>query len=166
MKLTFWAYFKWHVYVGSLSFIWFLLSSFNHIIFLYGIFLVLILIFNFLQQYFCGLCELPYINPCQWSVIMFYFIFVMEYDSSYCRHKFWSVLEFSFCCMVTVLKFSSLMLQSHYVLLLCSFKEQLQQHVRVHAMEAVMACWEIEQSLQSLTGTVIYSFSIDCYILT
>ncbi|BBG95557.1 KNOTTED1-like homeobox gene 3, partial [Prunus dulcis] len=41
----------------------------------------------------------------------------------------------------------------HYVLLLCSFKEQLQQHVRVHAMEAVMACWEIEQSLQSLTGT-------------
>ncbi|KAE9609256.1 putative transcription factor Homeodomain-TALE-KNOX family [Lupinus albus] len=41
---------------------------------------------------------------------------------------------------------------SHYVLLLCSFKEQLQQHVRVHAMEAVMACWEIEQSLQNLTG--------------
>ncbi|KAJ7958549.1 Homeobox protein knotted-1-like [Quillaja saponaria] len=41
---------------------------------------------------------------------------------------------------------------SHYVLLLCSFKEQLQQHVRVHAMEAVMACWDIEQSLQSLTG--------------
>ena len=44
------------------------------------------------------------------------------------------------------------MLQTHYVLLLCSFKEQLQQHVRVHAMEAVYACWEIEQSLQSLTG--------------
>ncbi|RVW53800.1 Homeobox protein knotted-1-like 3 [Vitis vinifera] len=42
--------------------------------------------------------------------------------------------------------------ETHYVLLLCSFKEQLQQHVRVHAMEAVMACWEIEQSLQSLTG--------------
>ncbi|XP_030464990.1 homeobox protein knotted-1-like 3 [Syzygium oleosum] len=41
---------------------------------------------------------------------------------------------------------------THYVLLLCSFREQLQQHVRVHAMEAVMACWEIEQSLQSLTG--------------
>ncbi|XP_022996615.1 homeobox protein knotted-1-like 3 isoform X2 [Cucurbita maxima] len=41
---------------------------------------------------------------------------------------------------------------THYVLLLCSFKEQLQQHVRVHAMEAVYACWEIEQSLQSLTG--------------
>jgi hypothetical protein len=47
-----------------------------------------------------------------------------------------------------------LLLQSHYVLLLCSFKEQLQQHVRVHAMEAVMACWEIEQSLQSLTGAL------------
>ncbi|CAN1828466.1 Homeobox protein knotted-1-like 4 [Linum perenne] len=43
-------------------------------------------------------------------------------------------------------------MQTHYFLLLCSFKEQLQQHVRVHAMEAVMACWEIEQSLQSLTG--------------
>jgi hypothetical protein len=41
---------------------------------------------------------------------------------------------------------------THYILLLCSFKEQLQQHVRVHAMEAVMACWELEQSLQSLTG--------------
>ncbi|XP_062159321.1 homeobox protein knotted-1-like 3 isoform X2 [Alnus glutinosa] len=41
---------------------------------------------------------------------------------------------------------------THYVLLLCSFKEQLQQHVRVHAMEAVMSCWELEQSLQSLTG--------------
>ncbi|XP_020083034.1 homeobox protein knotted-1-like LET12 isoform X1 [Ananas comosus] len=41
---------------------------------------------------------------------------------------------------------------THYVLLLCSFKEQLQQHVRVHAMEAVMACWELEQSLQNLTG--------------
>lgn len=47
-----------------------------------------------------------------------------------------------------------LTMQTHYVLLLCSFKEQLQQHVRVHAMEAVMACWEIEQSLQSLTGDV------------
>ncbi|KAJ6406893.1 hypothetical protein OIU84_010413, partial [Salix udensis] len=42
-------------------------------------------------------------------------------------------------------------MQTHYVLLLCSFKDQLQQHVRVHAMEAVMACWELEQSLQSLT---------------
>eukprot|EP00249_Psilotum_nudum_P015961 c25598_g1_i1 orf=404-1996(-) len=41
---------------------------------------------------------------------------------------------------------------THYVLLLCSFKEQLQQHVRVHAMEAVMACWDLEQSLLSLTG--------------
>ncbi|MFS7926172.1 hypothetical protein Hanom_Chr04g00293851 [Helianthus anomalus] len=30
---------------------------------------------------------------------------------------------------------------------------QLQQHVRVHAMEVVIACWEIEQSLQSLRGT-------------
>ena len=43
-------------------------------------------------------------------------------------------------------------LQAHYVLLLCTFKEQLQQHVKVHAMEAVMACWELEQSLLTLTG--------------
>jgi hypothetical protein len=49
-------------------------------------------------------------------------------------------------------KLFSFFLQTHYVLLLCSFKEQLQQHVRVHAMEAVMACWELEQTLQSLTG--------------
>ncbi|KAG0472369.1 hypothetical protein HPP92_016915 [Vanilla planifolia] len=41
----------------------------------------------------------------------------------------------------------------HYVLVLCSLKEQLQQHVRLHAMEAVMACSELEQCLQSLTGT-------------
>ncbi|XP_060210167.1 homeobox protein knotted-1-like LET12 [Lycium barbarum] len=41
---------------------------------------------------------------------------------------------------------------AHYVVLLSSFKEQLQQHVRVHAMEAVMACWELDQSLQNLTG--------------
>ncbi|KAJ0803091.1 putative transcription factor WD40-like family [Helianthus annuus] len=44
---------------------------------------------------------------------------------------------------------------THYFLLLCSFKEQLQQHVRVHAMEVVIACWEIEQSLQSLTGATM-----------
>ncbi|XVE63592.1 hypothetical protein DITRI_Ditri07aG0032200 [Diplodiscus trichospermus] len=41
---------------------------------------------------------------------------------------------------------------TNYVLLLGFFKEQLQQHVRVHAMEAVMACWDLEQLLQSLTG--------------
>jgi len=52
-------------------------------------------------------------------------------------------------------------LQTHYVLLLCSFKEQLQQHVRVHALEAVMGCWELEQSLQSLTGG---SFSLPAFI--
>lgn len=41
---------------------------------------------------------------------------------------------------------------SQYLLVLCTFKEQLQQHVRVHAVEAVMACREIEQTLQALTG--------------
>lgn len=56
-----------------------------------------------------------------------------------------------------------LLMQTHYVLLLSSFKEQLQQHVRVHAMEAVMACWELEQSLQSLTGDIIvYSVFLFC----
>ena len=45
-----------------------------------------------------------------------------------------------------------LFVQAQYVFLLCSFKEQLQQHVRVHALDAVRACWELEQSLQSLTG--------------
>nr|GLL49298.1 homeobox protein HD1 [Ipomoea trifida] len=44
------------------------------------------------------------------------------------------------------------MKQAQYLLVLCSFKEQLQQHVRVHAVEAVMACREIEQNLQALTG--------------
>ncbi|CAH8360715.1 unnamed protein product [Eruca vesicaria subsp. sativa] len=41
---------------------------------------------------------------------------------------------------------------SLYVMLLCSFKDQLQHHVCVHALEAITACWEIEQSLQSITG--------------
>ncbi|TVU48560.1 hypothetical protein EJB05_08201 [Eragrostis curvula] len=44
---------------------------------------------------------------------------------------------------------------AQYLLLLCSFREQLQQHVRVHAVEAVMACREIEQSLQDLTGATL-----------
>ncbi|XP_048319870.1 homeobox protein knotted-1-like 7 [Ziziphus jujuba] len=41
---------------------------------------------------------------------------------------------------------------AQYLIVLCSFKEQLQQHVRVHAVEAVMACREIENTLQALTG--------------
>uniref|UniRef100_A0A6I9R3P2 Homeobox protein knotted-1-like 3 n=2 Tax=Elaeis guineensis var. tenera TaxID=51953 RepID=A0A6I9R3P2_ELAGV len=44
---------------------------------------------------------------------------------------------------------------AQYLLVLCSFREQLQQHVRVHAVEAVMACHEIEQSLQDLTGLTL-----------
>lgn len=43
-------------------------------------------------------------------------------------------------------------MQAQYLIVLCSFKEQLQQHVRVHAVEAVMACREIENTLQALTG--------------
>ncbi|CAI8589238.1 unnamed protein product [Vicia faba] len=41
---------------------------------------------------------------------------------------------------------------AQYLIVLCSFKEQLQQHVRVHAVEAVMACRDIENTLQALTG--------------
>ncbi|PKA60417.1 Homeobox protein knotted-1-like 3 [Apostasia shenzhenica] len=44
---------------------------------------------------------------------------------------------------------------TQYLLMLCSFREQLQQHVRVHAVEAVMACREIEQSLHDLTGVTL-----------
>ncbi|RWR89440.1 homeobox protein HD1-like protein [Cinnamomum micranthum f. kanehirae] len=44
---------------------------------------------------------------------------------------------------------------SQYLLVLCSFKDQLQQHVRLHAVEAVMACREIEQSFQALTGLTL-----------
>lgn len=41
---------------------------------------------------------------------------------------------------------------TQYMVVLCSFKEQLQQHVRVHAVEAVMACRDIENTLQAITG--------------
>ncbi|XP_028762774.1 homeobox protein HD1 [Neltuma alba] len=41
---------------------------------------------------------------------------------------------------------------AQYLLVLCTFKEQLQQHVKVHAVEAVMACRDIENTLQALTG--------------
>ncbi|KAI3787617.1 hypothetical protein L1987_42210 [Smallanthus sonchifolius] len=44
---------------------------------------------------------------------------------------------------------------AQYLLVLCSFKEQLQQHVRVHAVEAVMACREIEHNLQAITGITL-----------
>ncbi|XP_073055699.1 homeobox protein HD1-like [Primulina eburnea] len=44
---------------------------------------------------------------------------------------------------------------AQYLLVLCSFREQLQLHVRVHAVEAVMACREIEQNLQSITGATL-----------
>lgn len=58
---------------------------------------------------------------------------------------------------VSILPSFMMMVQSHYVVLLCSFKEQLQHHVCVHAMEAITACWEIEQSLQSITGKCLKS---------
>jgi len=47
-------------------------------------------------------------------------------------------------------------MQAQYLIVLCTFKEQLQQHVRVHAVEAVMACRDIESTLQALTGTLSF----------
>uniref|UniRef100_A0A9I9D156 Homeobox protein knotted-1-like 3 n=1 Tax=Cucumis melo TaxID=3656 RepID=A0A9I9D156_CUCME len=87
------------------------------------------------------------------------FMYVLEIRE---RHSSWQNLaclpasDIIHAC--TVLPSSCSSKRTHYVLLLCSFKEQLQQHVRVHAMEAVYACWEIEQSLQSLTGNTEIAF--------
>ncbi|KAL9270111.1 Homeobox protein knotted-1-like 7-like protein [Drosera capensis] len=44
---------------------------------------------------------------------------------------------------------------TQYLLVLCSFKELLQNHVRVHAVQAVLACREIEHNIQNLTGATI-----------
>jgi KNOX1 domain/KNOX2 domain len=65
------------------------------------------------------------------------------------------LLEYSMCILIFffLIFFSMFEIQSQYLMVLCSFREQLQQHVREHAVEAVMACREIEQSLQDLTGT-------------
>lgn len=70
---------------------------------------------------------------------LFYGIFICILCMSL---NFCGLLSFVYSCMK----------QAQYLLVLCSFREQLQQHVRVHAVEAVMACREIEQNLQSLTG--------------
>lgn len=42
-----------------------------------------------------------------------------------------------------------------YILLLQSFKEQLQEHLSIHASQAISGCFEIEQALYSLTGATI-----------
>ncbi|RWW36443.1 hypothetical protein BHE74_00058534 [Ensete ventricosum] len=55
---------------------------------------------------------------------------------------------------------------AQYLMVLCSFREQLQQHVRVHAVEAVIACREIEQSLQDLTESSQNNFFICSSFLT
>ncbi|MCO5567085.1 hypothetical protein L7F22_020770 [Adiantum nelumboides] len=41
---------------------------------------------------------------------------------------------------------------ANYIVFLHSFKEQLHEHVRVQAMDAVMSCWEIEKAFVTLTG--------------
>ncbi|KAL4189484.1 hypothetical protein AMTRI_Chr08g207360 [Amborella trichopoda] len=42
-----------------------------------------------------------------------------------------------------------------YVCLLGRLKEELEEHVRLHALQALMDCWEIERSFQALTGIKI-----------
>ncbi|CAM8987029.1 unnamed protein product [Rhodiola kirilowii] len=42
-----------------------------------------------------------------------------------------------------------------YLALLCSFKDQLERHVKVDAFEAIMACRQIENSLHALTGVTL-----------
>ncbi|KAL8064316.1 hypothetical protein ABFX02_01G081800 [Erythranthe guttata] len=44
---------------------------------------------------------------------------------------------------------------AQYMVVLCSLREQLHSHVRVHAVEAVIACREIEHNFQSLTGVTL-----------
>lgn len=55
-------------------------------------------------------------------------------------------------------------MQAQYLIVLCALKEQLQQHVRVHAVEAVMACRDIESTLQALTGTHHYPLQFDLFV--
>ncbi|XP_076905701.1 homeobox protein knotted-1-like 7 [Bidens hawaiensis] len=42
-----------------------------------------------------------------------------------------------------------------YLMVLSAFKDRLQKHVRVDAVEAVMACREIEHNLQAMTGVIL-----------
>ncbi|KAF5818931.1 putative transcription factor Homeodomain-TALE-KNOX family [Helianthus annuus] len=44
---------------------------------------------------------------------------------------------------------------TQYLVVLCAFKDRLQEHVRVDAVEAVMACREIEHNLQAMTGVTL-----------
>ncbi|KAI3707050.1 hypothetical protein L6452_25227 [Arctium lappa] len=44
---------------------------------------------------------------------------------------------------------------AQYLVVLCAFKDRLQQHVRIDAVEAVMACREIEHNLQAITGVTL-----------
>lgn len=45
-------------------------------------------------------------------------------------------------------------------MILMNLQEQLQNHVRVHATEAMMACWELEQQLYNLTGERLNYFKV------
>lgn len=42
--------------------------------------------------------------------------------------------------------------QTEYTMILATFKDLLQNHVYTDVTEAMMACWELEQTLHNLTG--------------
>ncbi|XP_076921184.1 homeobox protein knotted-1-like 7 [Bidens hawaiensis] len=46
-------------------------------------------------------------------------------------------------------------IMTQYLMVLSAFKDRLQKHVRVDAVEAVMACREIEHNLQAMTGVTL-----------
>lgn len=87
-------------------------------------------------------------------------VFLVVVEISFAKNLVYStfVKDLSFFSLLLMIMFLDCVFgvlffeQAQYLLVLCSFKEQLQQHVRVHAVEAVMACREIEQNLQLLTG--------------
>lgn len=54
--------------------------------------------------------------------------------------------------------------QAEYLMLLSSLKDQLERHVKFDAYEAVVACRQIENSLQALTGKKQRKPSIFCHI--
>eukprot|EP00252_Welwitschia_mirabilis_P010656 TRINITY_DN24054_c0_g1_i1.p1 TRINITY_DN24054_c0_g1~~TRINITY_DN24054_c0_g1_i1.p1 ORF type:complete len:321 (-),score=49.15 TRINITY_DN24054_c0_g1_i1:481-1443(-) len=65
----------------------------------------------------------------------------------------YSVLKHCSPCNINAKELDEFM--SQYILLLSAFKDKLHNHVKVHAMEAVMACMEIERSFRQLTGITV-----------
>jgi homeobox protein Meis1 len=42
--------------------------------------------------------------------------------------------------------------QAQYIALITAFKDHMQQHVYTDLAEAMMSCWELEQTLCNYTG--------------